>query len=361
MPTAPISAREANWEKYGQRRAATLRMPKSARERHAMLPTPPSQYTSVFSRRSRFALPRSGQTTGPSIFPSLSKFDPDSSTEPANDEMVATAASERLMRSSMRQPAREPKRFCVEEYRKKKARREGLNEMGDSYWKGEMGKKRQERLEDDMVRDQHWKQNVQPWLTEKAKPRPSTSQRRLKASRRELRDLRAQMEESRKVLERDAKALLKDVTFLLDHLKPGAKRSNKAQDNKQKEKHDANSDLLADFRNIVMGEKLTKHKLGEIEDFHRTMVHSLFMDADADGSGELERDEIKMLARMMGAKLSKVELDYAMSDMDSDGSGEVDFKEFYGWWTQKGKESTLVKKDGNSYSRFFDVVPHAEM
>ena len=71
------------------------------------------------------------------------------------------------------------------------------------------------------------------------------------------------------------------------------------------------------------------------------------------------RDEIKLLARKMGAKLSKVELDMAMTQMDDDGSGEVDFREFYVWWQTKGKESGLAKSGKNAYSMFFDVVPHS--
>ena len=46
---------------------------------------------------------------------------------------------------------------------------------------------------------------------------------------------------------------------------------------------------LGEMKNTVVIGKLTKHKLGEIEDFHREMLNLLFLEADEDGSGQLER------------------------------------------------------------------------
>ena len=50
---------------------------------------------------------------------------------------------------------------------------------------------------------------------------------------------------------------------------------------------------------------------------------------DVDGSGTLEREEIAMLATKMGRGLKSAELDSAMEAMDADGNGSVDFDEFY--------------------------------
>jgi hypothetical protein len=63
-----------------------------------------------------------------------------------------------------------------------------------------------------------------------------------------------------------------------------------------------------------------------------TFAWCLFCEADADGSGGLDRDEVKTLARQLGYPLSAVELDEAMTEMDSDGGGAVEFDEFLAWF-----------------------------
>ena len=53
---------------------------------------------------------------------------------------------------------------------------------------------------------------------------------------------------------------------------------------------------------------------------------------DADGSGELDREELAALYKeARGEKLSKKQLKTAMAEMDTDGSGSIDFAEFEGW------------------------------
>jgi ribosomal protein L12E/L44/L45/RPP1/RPP2 len=61
-------------------------------------------------------------------------------------------------------------------------------------------------------------------------------------------------------------------------------------------------------------------------------LRALFDMVDADGSGELDREEVSRLSKDMGAALSDAELDTAMSKMDQDGSGLVDFDEFRSWY-----------------------------
>jgi Ca2+-binding EF-hand superfamily protein len=63
-----------------------------------------------------------------------------------------------------------------------------------------------------------------------------------------------------------------------------------------------------------------------------TFAWCLFCEADADGSGGLDRDEVKTLARQLGYPLSAVELDEAMAEMDTDGGGTVEFDEFLAWF-----------------------------
>jgi Ca2+-binding EF-hand superfamily protein len=66
-----------------------------------------------------------------------------------------------------------------------------------------------------------------------------------------------------------------------------------------------------------------------VEALHKQIIRHLFEKSDDDGGGFLDHSEIKGLAKVMGAKLTKDELKPAMRAMDEDGSGEVDFVEFY--------------------------------
>ncbi len=66
------------------------------------------------------------------------------------------------------------------------------------------------------------------------------------------------------------------------------------------------------------------------ENWHR--AQAMFRMVDADGSGSLDREEVRMLGEQLGTPLVESELDAAMRAMDEDGSGSVDFEEFYEWW-----------------------------
>ena len=61
-------------------------------------------------------------------------------------------------------------------------------------------------------------------------------------------------------------------------------------------------------------------------------AQTVFKMVDADGSGCLDRAEVRKLGELLGTPLVESELNAAMRAMDADGSGSVDFDEFYGWW-----------------------------
>eukprot|EP01052_Picozoa_sp_SAG31_P037281 SAG31_NODE_4791_length_2954_cov_2.206305_4_plen_201_part_00 len=73
--------------------------------------------------------------------------------------------------------------------------------------------------------------------------------------------------------------------------------------------------------------------VGPMDD--ETFAWCLFQEADADGSGGLDRDEVAALARNLGRPLSEGELNEAMAEMDEDGGGTVDFDEFYRWYAKQ--------------------------
>jgi len=74
----------------------------------------------------------------------------------------------------------------------------------------------------------------------------------------------------------------------------------------------------------------------------------IFSDVDADGTGLIDADEVKRLARtLFDTDLSPLELKRAMKEMDPDGSGEVDFDEFSLWYFGEGefrKKAELEQK-----------------
>lgn len=73
-------------------------------------------------------------------------------------------------------------------------------------------------------------------------------------------------------------------------------------------------------------------KAGKLSQTDTKSLRKLFKQLDVDGSGALDRDEVKMLAAAGGKTLSERQLVDAMKQMDKDGSGEVDFEEFAEWW-----------------------------
>ena len=82
--------------------------------------------------------------------------------------------------------------------------------------------------------------------------------------------------------------------------------------------------------------------LGAPDDESYWGCRAQFAALDEDGSGELEEEEIRVLAEELGNKLSDAELEIAMKAMDADGSGAVDFAEFYEWWSaNKDQEGGL--------------------
>lgn len=74
-------------------------------------------------------------------------------------------------------------------------------------------------------------------------------------------------------------------------------------------------------------------------DMLRAEAERHFEDIDEDGSGFLDRHEIKRLAYMLGEELGDHEVNEAMKEMDASGTGEVSFDDYYAWYNaQKAQE-----------------------
>jgi calmodulin len=72
------------------------------------------------------------------------------------------------------------------------------------------------------------------------------------------------------------------------------------------------------------------------------LLQQLFESADDDGSGLLEREEVRKVMLELGYDLSQDELDAAMAEMDADGSGGVDYDEFAKWWRKVTSNETMM-------------------
>ncbi len=73
-------------------------------------------------------------------------------------------------------------------------------------------------------------------------------------------------------------------------------------------------------------------------------AREIFSAFDSDGSGFVDKDEMRQILKDMCVPMSELQLDDLMQNMDADGSGEVDFEEFWGWYAgnaQAGKLGAL--------------------
>ena len=73
-----------------------------------------------------------------------------------------------------------------------------------------------------------------------------------------------------------------------------------------------------------------------------TFAWCLFQEADADGSGGLDSEEIAALARNLGHPLSTDDLAAAMAAMDEDCSDTVEFEEFFAWYSSTMGDAAAV-------------------
>jgi hypothetical protein len=74
-------------------------------------------------------------------------------------------------------------------------------------------------------------------------------------------------------------------------------------------------------------------------------MQALFLKHDKDGSGFLDKDELKALCRSTGAAVVDDEhLDHLFSILDSSGDGRITYEEFSLWWKNKDKRGIDLKE-----------------
>lgn len=96
---------------------------------------------------------------------------------------------------------------------------------------------------------------------------------------------------------------------------------------------------LAEWREIDGPEEETK-SLTELVD---EAIQDVWTKLDADGGGEIDREEIGAITEIVGVALSDEQLDQLFDEIDEDGGGEVDFDEFNEWLKSGTEIADLLK------------------
>lgn len=86
---------------------------------------------------------------------------------------------------------------------------------------------------------------------------------------------------------------------------------------------DDNGDNEIDFEEFLV---LMKSRVGERDP--EKELRDAFAVFDSDGSGSIDRKELKRLMKKLGQALTEAELDAMMDEVDTNGDGEISFEEF---------------------------------
>ena len=73
---------------------------------------------------------------------------------------------------------------------------------------------------------------------------------------------------------------------------------------------------------------------------------AVFRQIDVDGSGSLDREELRQLLKKLGqTKIKDQHITELMDELDVDGDGEVSYEEFEQWWRRNGGKKYKTRKE----------------
>ena len=91
------------------------------------------------------------------------------------------------------------------------------------------------------------------------------------------------------------------------------------------------------------GSKIAKKVRDKLQE-EEAKIRVLFGRLDEDNSGQIGREDMKVIGDSIGLDMNKDRLDTMMGEMDGDGGGEVDEDEFLTWWTSDSAVAAELKK-----------------
>lgn len=100
---------------------------------------------------------------------------------------------------------------------------------------------------------------------------------------------------------------------------------------------DDNGDNEIDFNEFLI---LMKSRIGERDP--EKELRDAFAVFDTDGSGSIDRRELKRLMKKLGQALTDAELDAMMAEVDTNGDGEISFEEFKAMMVRDERRGFIV-------------------
>lgn len=88
---------------------------------------------------------------------------------------------------------------------------------------------------------------------------------------------------------------------------------------------DTNGDGEIDFEEFISLMRLRMDSTKRDPELDLLDAFNIF---DADRSGKIDRDEVRMLMKKLAQTLTEDEIDEIMAEVDTDGDGEISFDEF---------------------------------
>ena len=144
------------------------------------------------------------------------------------------------------------------------------------------------------------------------------------------------------------KALEQEIHETLDSLEPHLlnRSIEKMKDALALQASPSNEETTSELRdvrdvsltgNFTMGKIHTALTEGKGSD--TATIHAAFQQADVDGSGAIDQEELNVVVESLGTKLDRDQLRAVFNSIDTDGSGEIDVNEFEAWW--RGNSDTI--------------------
>ena len=138
-------------------------------------------------------------------------------------------------------------------------------------------------------------------------------------------------------------------------------RPSTAEEIKREQKRRARERKQRQKSKRMQAAKWTESAGGDAEEEMQDLeVQELFDEIDEDGSGFLDKDEVRELLAKLGMDTDPEKLDSVFFEMDNDHQGEVELQEFMWWWKKAGKglrqQMTKLKDEMNEVKEIFDEI-----